>query len=163
MMQEIYQRGPIACSIASTEVLEDYKYGILNDTTPVKETNHVVSIVGFGEEDGVKYWTIRNSWGANWGEAGFFRIVRGVNNLLIESRCSWATPKDTWTNDERHKTTLEEKNDPKNEGGCRVEKSTFTNGEKPLDVPSWELLKDVPEAVDWRNVNGTNFLSWNKN
>jgi hypothetical protein len=48
-------------------------------------------------------------------------------------------------------------------GGCRVEKSTFTNGEKPLDVPSWELLKDVPEAVDWRNVNGTNFLSWNKN
>jgi len=115
MMQEIYQRGPIACSIASTEVLEDYKYGILNDTTPVKETNHVVSIVGFGEEDGVKYWKIRNSWGANWGEAGFFRIVRGVNNLLIESRCSWATPKDTWTNDERHKTTLEEKNDQKNE------------------------------------------------
>ena len=52
MLQEIYQRGPIACSIASTEVLEDYKGGILNDSTPVKETNHVVSIVGFGEESG---------------------------------------------------------------------------------------------------------------
>lgn len=114
-MQEIYQRGPIACSIAATENLEEYKGGILNDTTPVKETNHAVSIVGFGEDNGVKYWTIRNSWGANWGEDGFFRIVRGINNLLIESRCSWATPKDTWTNDERHITTLEEKNDPKNE------------------------------------------------
>ena len=48
--------------------------------------------------------------------------------------------------------------------GCRVEKVSFTNGERPLDVPSWELLKvNVPEAIDWRNVNGTNFLSWNKN
>jgi hypothetical protein len=34
---------------------------------------------------------------------------------LIGSRCSWATPKDTWTNDERHKTTLEEKTNKKNE------------------------------------------------
>lgn len=28
-----------------------------------------------------------------------FKIVRGTNNLGIENKCVWATPRDTWTND----------------------------------------------------------------
>ena len=34
---------------------------------------------------------------------------------MIESACNWATPKDTWTNKLTHKTTDDEKNDPKND------------------------------------------------
>ncbi len=56
----------------------------------------------------------RNSWGTNWGENGLFRIIRGVNSLGIESDCSWATPKDTWSKPSLHVTTEEEKNDPRN-------------------------------------------------
>jgi cathepsin X len=33
MMQEIYQRGPIACGIAVPDALEDYTSGIFNDKT----------------------------------------------------------------------------------------------------------------------------------
>lgn len=40
---------------------------------------------------------IRNSWGSAWGEKGFFRLVRGINNIGIETDCVWADPKDTWT------------------------------------------------------------------
>jgi C1A family cysteine protease len=58
---------------------------------------------------------VRNSWGTHWGEQGFFRVVRGVNNIGIESDCAWATPVDTWTNVKLHITTEEEKNDPKND------------------------------------------------
>merc|ERR1740123_1514777 len=49
--------------------------------------------------------------------------------------------------------------------GCRVPKASFVGGEKPLEVHSWEELSEaeVPASVDWRNVNGTNYLSWNKN
>jgi len=72
-----------------------------------------------------------------------------------------------------------EKNDPRNPGpgeikeskpkglfnrdGCRVPKASFKNGEKPLPVMSWEENLEVPDALDWRNSSGTNFLSWNKN
>jgi cathepsin X len=182
MMQEIYQRGPIACGIAVPDALEDYTGGIFEDTTGDMEIVHDVSVVGFGEENGVKYWTVRNSWGTHFGESGFFRVVRGKNNIAIESDCAWATPKDTWTNGTKHITTDEEKNDPRNKpsvsdvqlkdygvfmgkAGGRVQKVTFEEGEKPLPVHSWEELEasSIPANWDWRDVNGTNYVSWTKN
>jgi len=98
MMQEIYQRGPIACGIAVPVELDYYTGGVFCDTTGDMNIVHDISVVGYGvTEDGQKYWTVRNSWGTHWGENGTFRVCRGVNNIAIESDCSWATPKDTWT------------------------------------------------------------------
>jgi cathepsin X len=139
-------------------------------------------------EDGEKYWTVRNSWGSHWGEGGLFRVCRGVNNIAIESECSWATPKDTWTEGVRHITTEAEKNDPKNdktvydfpqplntdgkidhlpktEGACRVAVATFDGPEIKHSPHAWEIHapKDIPANVDWRNMNGKNYMSWSKN
>lgn len=114
MMQEIYQRGPIACGIAVPDALEDYTGGIFEDKTGDMNIVHDISVVGWGVEDGVKYWTVRNSWGTHFGEDGFVRVIRGVNNIAIESDCAWATPKDTWSESKKHQTTDDEKNDPRN-------------------------------------------------
>lgn len=132
MMQEIYQRGPIACGVAVPESLETYTGGIYEDTTGDQEIVHDISVVGYGEENGKKYWLVRNSWGTHWGESGFFRVVRGVNNIAIETQCSWATPVDTWTKGEKHHTTPEEK-----EEGEKSEQAK--NGD---NKPSF--LKDQP-------------------
>ena len=174
MMQEIYQRGPIACGVAVPAALENYTSGIYHDQTGDKNIVHDISVVGYGVEDGVKYWTVRNSWGTHFGEQGFFRVVRGINNIAIETDCAWATVKDTWTVDQRHTLSLAEKYEEpsvprpaakKEKGACRVEKATFPKGEKRPAVHAWEELaeSDVPKAWDWGNVNGTNYLSWTKN
>jgi cathepsin L len=40
---------------------------------------HAVTAVGYGTaSDGSKYWLMKNSWGASWGEGGYVRIRRGV-------------------------------------------------------------------------------------
>jgi len=54
------------------------------------------------------------------------KLVRGKNNLAIESDCAWATPTDTWTTTETHQTTDAEKNDPANNS---------TNGPYPIGDP----------------------------
>ncbi|PIO53624.1 hypothetical protein TELCIR_25035, partial [Teladorsagia circumcincta] len=45
---------------------------------------HSVKIVGWGKERHIPYWIVANSWGTGWGEGGFFRIVRGINDCNIE-------------------------------------------------------------------------------
>ena len=183
MMQEIYTYGPIACGIAVPEALMNYTGGIFIDNTGASDIDHDISVVGFGEEDGVKYWMVRNSWGSYWGENGFFRVIRGVNNMMIESECAWASPRDTWTDKWTHKTTDEEKNDPRNkkyqspspvsedgeflkEQACkRIRNPKIRQNEKITKPRAWEIMDPAtaPEEWDWRNVNGKNYLGWNKN
>ncbi|KAG5174900.1 hypothetical protein JKP88DRAFT_266018 [Tribonema minus] len=96
IMKEVFARGPIACDI-DADPLHEYTGGVLDWPQKSPGTNHVVSIVGWGVTDGgKKYWVVRNSWGEYWGEQGWFRLVRGENQLLIESNCAWGVP-GAWT------------------------------------------------------------------
>ena len=75
-----------------------YTGGIINDSTPGNETDHVVVIAGWGLDpvSHMPYWVGRNSYGTRWGEGaggGWFRLRRGANTLGLEAnRCSWAVP-----------------------------------------------------------------------
>lgn len=169
MMNEIYHRGPISCEIGLTPELHNYTSGIFEDKTGKKGYDHDISVTGWGEENGVKYWIIRNSWGTYWGEGGHFRLVRGVDNLGIESNCSWGVPTDTWTQDIRNMTKPAQKQirggpkaEPTNESCYRID-SSETKFEKIVSPLPQDYIRDVPTEWDWRNVNGTNYMSFSRN
>jgi cathepsin X len=90
MQKEIASRGPIACGIDANP-LRDYTSGVI--TTAGEGIDHVISVVGWGNDDkeGL-YWIVRNSWGEYWGEQGFVRVKSGALN--VEEQCAWATLQD---------------------------------------------------------------------
>ena len=85
MIDEITNHGPIACSCSITNGLKEHKTGIFKDETGRKVFDHEVEIVGYGVENGTKYWHVRNSWGTHYADGGFLKVIRGVNNLAIET------------------------------------------------------------------------------
>lgn len=98
MKAEIKARGPIACSVyAHSAAFESYTGGVIQDPHSYNQTTHVVVITGWGaDQNGLNYWIGRNSFGSTWGEAGWFKLQRGVNALDIEKHpCAWAVPKET--------------------------------------------------------------------
>jgi cathepsin X len=93
MQQEILNRGPITCGIDAQPILE-YTGGIVSDAG--EGIDHVISVVGWGSDNGKQYWIVRNSWGEYWGEMGYVYVELGKNALHLEEQCSWAVVQ-SWT------------------------------------------------------------------
>lgn len=78
----VFENGPISVSFTVVDGFKAYKSGVyINPTCPngPLDVNHDVVAIGYGTENLVDYWIIKNSWGASWGDNGFFKIQRGVN------------------------------------------------------------------------------------
>lgn len=72
--------GPISVFINPHHMhFKFYKDGILDDPECIPYSSHVVLLVGYGVQDGIKYWLLKNSWGHKWGDHGYFRLIRGKN------------------------------------------------------------------------------------
>jgi C1A family cysteine protease len=72
------ENGPVMAAICA-DYLQGYTSGVLNVTNCPTAINHAIAIVGWGSQNGINYWIVKNSWGTGWGENGYFRIIRGKN------------------------------------------------------------------------------------
>lgn len=69
------QRGPVSISVDASTWF-GYSSGIKDNCNKNAIIDHAVQLVGYGEDNGVKYWTVRNSWSEEWGESGYIRVKR---------------------------------------------------------------------------------------
>lgn len=69
---------PVVIAIeADTRYFQSYSSGILTDGIKCgTNLDHAVEIVGYGSENGIDYWKVRNSWSSTWGEGGYVRIQK---------------------------------------------------------------------------------------
>lgn len=83
--------GPISIAIDATEgKFMLYREGVLIDDTcgnTPDTLDHGVLLVGYGTDKGLHgadaqdYWIVKNSWGPGWGEEGYVRMARNLNNM----------------------------------------------------------------------------------
>merc|ERR1711924_86299 len=87
MKKHFVMAGPLTIGINS-KYFDNYHKGIMSPKdckTGLNALDHQVAIVGYGTENGVDYWKIRNSYGTDWGEDGYCRIKRGNNQCGVAS------------------------------------------------------------------------------
>jgi len=70
LKKQIWMYGPISIWMNAPNYLSQYTGGIVECTSVPSNGNHYVVAVGFGSD----YVVIRNSWGANWGLQGDFKL-----------------------------------------------------------------------------------------
>lgn len=89
---DIYTNGPVEATFMVFEDFVVYKSGIYHHVEGKNIGLHTIKIIGWGEEDGEKYWLCVNSWNADWGEKGLFRIRLGSNECGIERQVEAGLP-----------------------------------------------------------------------
>ncbi|KAL1455926.1 hypothetical protein WDU94_000691, partial [Cyamophila willieti] len=89
MKKWVAHNGPLSVGI-NARGLFFYDEGIIDLDERMcnpYEQNHAIIVVGYGEErkygETIPYWIVRNSWGEDWGEKGYFRMKRGANTCGI--------------------------------------------------------------------------------
>eukprot|EP00927_Polykrikos_kofoidii_P003617 TRINITY_DN11457_c0_g1_i1.p1 TRINITY_DN11457_c0_g1~~TRINITY_DN11457_c0_g1_i1.p1 ORF type:complete len:431 (+),score=50.49 TRINITY_DN11457_c0_g1_i1:83-1294(+) len=77
LMSKLVELGPIATSVAADSAWFVYRSGIMDTCdrdSPI--VNHLVTLVGYGQEGDTKFYELMNSWGQDWGEGGFIKLLR---------------------------------------------------------------------------------------
>jgi len=76
--------GPVSVGFQVIDDFRHYSHGVYSSDTcknGAMDVNHAVLAVGYGVCGKCKkpYYIVKNSWGTEWGDEGYFKIEAGVN------------------------------------------------------------------------------------
>merc|ERR1711988_1266343 len=97
IQKAIMAGGPVETAFTVYTDFANYVSGIYHHVSGGVEGGHAVRMVGWGVENGNKYWKVANSWNPYWGEKGYFRIKRGDNDCGIEDGVTFSAANAKWS------------------------------------------------------------------
>jgi C1A family cysteine protease len=92
LLSALVTKGPISVGIMVPPEMLYYDSGVLNVEScrhNESQIDHAVVLVGYGTENGTKYYTIRNSWSTYWGDQGYIKIARGDLDCAVSSEAGF--------------------------------------------------------------------------
>ena len=82
-LKRVVAQQPVSVAIqANSRSFQMYSSGIYSDLSCGNQLDHGVLIVGYGYDlfHDMDYWIVKNSWGPNWGENGYIRMERNIQD-----------------------------------------------------------------------------------
>ncbi|KAB0792325.1 hypothetical protein PPYR_14284 [Photinus pyralis] len=89
---EIMKNGPVEGAFSVYADFVNYKSGVYKHVTGEELGGHAIRILGWGVENGMPYWLVANSWNSDWGDKGYFKILRGEDHCGIEGSITAGLP-----------------------------------------------------------------------
>jgi len=90
---EIMTHGPVEAAFTVYSDFLLYQSGVYHHIGGEALGGHAVKLLGWGVQGDTPYWWTANSWNADWGDHGFFKIRRGIDECGIESQIMAGLPK----------------------------------------------------------------------
>uniref|UniRef100_A0A224XGA5 Putative metalloprotease n=1 Tax=Megacormus gertschi TaxID=1843536 RepID=A0A224XGA5_9SCOR len=90
---EIMKHGPVEAAFQVYADFLSYKSGVYIHHSGNLLGGHAIRILGWGEENDVPYWLVANSWNKDWGDKGYFKIIRGSDECGIEDEIVAGLPR----------------------------------------------------------------------
>jgi len=93
IQQDVLAYGPIEASFDVYDDFVNYKSGVYIQSENASYLGgHAAKLIGWGEEYGVPYWLMVNSWNDDWGDNGIFKIRRGTNECGVDNSTTAGVP-----------------------------------------------------------------------
>ncbi|RWS16188.1 cathepsin b-like protein, partial [Dinothrombium tinctorium] len=93
IQMEIMKNGPVEGAFTVYSDFLNYKSGVYKRHSHFPLGGHAIRILGWGVENATPYWLVANSWNTDWGDKGYFKILRGSNECGIESDINAGLPR----------------------------------------------------------------------